>query len=139
MAESGHLVFSTIHAKNSMQCITKITDVFPWDKQNLIRNQLSEWIAWIITQKLIKKKDWSWLKLVMEIMINNSAVSSVIRENNLHQLESIIQMNKMSWMILLDESILAAVSSWDISWEEAINSSNSPEAIWKILSENWYI
>lgn len=128
IAESGHLVLSTIHARNSMQCINKIIDSFPATQQNQIRLQLSEALAWIITQKLIPKI-WWWMQVVMEILVNNSAVWNLIRENQVHQLESVIQTWKQEWMQLLDEDIMQQVQMWNISVEDAIKNSNDPQGM----------
>ena len=125
IAESGHTVFSTIHARNSEQCINKVIDSFPADQQNQVRLQLSEALAWIVTQKLIPKIWWG-LQLVMEVMINNSAVSNLIRENQVHQLESVIQTWKQEGMQLLDEDIVQQVQRGNISVEDAVKYSNDP-------------
>jgi len=125
IAESWHTVFSTIHARNSEQCINKIIDSFPAAQQNQIRLQLSEALAWIVTQKLIPKIWWG-LQLVMEVLVNNSAVSNLIRENQVHQIESVIQTWKQEWMQLLDENIIQQVQMWNISVEDAVKYSNDP-------------
>ena len=132
IAESWHLVLSTIHARNSQQCINKIIDSFPAAQQNQIRLQLSEALAWIITQKLIPKI-WWWMQVVMEVMVNNSAVWNLIRENQVHQLESVIQTWKQEWMQLLDEDILKNVQLGNISVEDAIKNSNDPVWVRNIL------
>jgi len=137
IAESGHLVLSTIHARNSEQCINKIIDSFPWDQQNQVRLQLSEALAWIVTQKLIPKKDWKWLQLVMEVLVNNSAVWNLIRENQVHQLWSIIQTWKQEWMKLLDEDILDVYKEWKISAYNAVKHSNNPGQMRKVFFWLW--
>lgn len=125
IAESWHTVFSTIHARNSEQCINKIIDSFPADQQNQVRLQLSEALAWIITQKLIPKI-WWWLQLVMEVLVNNSAVWNLIRENQVHQLWSVMQTWKQEWMQLLDEDIIQKAQLGNISVEDAVKYSNDP-------------
>ncbi|MCD5382964.1 PilT/PilU family type 4a pilus ATPase [Candidatus Gracilibacteria bacterium] len=135
IAESGHLVFSTIHARNSMQCINKIIDSFSAAQQNQVRLQLSEALAGIITQKLIPKIGGG-LQVVMEIMVNNYAVGNLIRENQVHQLESIIQTGKQEGMQLLDEDILKNVQLGNISPENAIKHSNDPDGMRNVLGMN---
>ena len=133
IAESGHLVLSTIHARNSIQCINKIIDGFPGEQQNQIRIQVSEALAAILTQKLIPSKNGKWVELVMEIMINNSAISNLIRESQTHQLESIIQTSAQEWMRLLDSDIIRLVQEDKISTKNAIKYSNDPESMEKTL------
>lgn len=135
IAESGHLVLSTIHARNSVQCINKIIDWFPAAQQNQIRIQLSEALAAILTQKLIPSKYWKWQELVMEIMINNSATANLIRENQTHQIESVVQMSMQEWMRLLDSDILRLVQEDKITTWDAIKYSNNPWWMGKILKE----
>lgn len=132
IAESWHTVFSTIHARNSEQCINKIIDSFPADQQNQIRLQLSEALAWIVTQKLIPKIWWG-LQLVMEVLVNNSAVWNLIRENQVHQLESVIQTWKQEWMQLLDEDIIQQVQLGNISVEDAVKYSNDPVGVRRVF------
>lgn len=128
IAESGHLVLATIHARNSVQCINKIIDAFPSDQQSQIRTQLSEALAAIITQKLIPGTDGKQ-KLVMEIMTNNSAIANMIREAQTHQIESVIQTSKADGMQLLDEHILARLRAGEITQENAILYANKPQDI----------
>lgn len=125
IAESWHTVFSTIHARNSEQCINKIIDSFPAAQQNQVRLQLSEALAWIVTQKLIPKIWWG-LQLVMEVLVNNSAVWNLIRENQVHQLWSVMQTWKQEWMQLLDEDIIQKAQLGNISVEDAVKYSNDP-------------
>jgi len=133
IAESWHTVFSTIHARNSEQCINKIIDSFPADQQNQIRLQLSEALAWIVTQKLIPKIWWG-LQLVMEVLVNNSAVWNLIRENQVYQLESVIQTWKQEWMQLLDEDIVQQVQLGNISVEDAVKYSNDPVVVRRVFN-----
>lgn len=139
IAESGHLVLSTIHARNSVQCINKIIDSFPAAQQNQVRTQLAESLWWIIIQKLIPKKSWKWLELAMEVLINNTSVSNLIRENKVHQIESVIQTSQSEWMFLFDENIIQLASNWLIKMEDAITYSNDPEKMKKDLKRLWYI
>lgn len=133
IAESGHLVLSTIHARNSVQCINKIIDSFPSGQQNQVRLQLSEALAAILTQKLIPSAYWTTQELAMEIMVNNSATANLIRENHTYQIESIIQTSSSEWMILLDSHIISLFRQWKITMESAITYSNDPERMTRSL------
>lgn len=139
IAESWHLVISTIHARNSVQCLNKIIDSFPASQQNQIRVQLAEALGWVVTQKLIPRTNWKWLRLVMEVMVNNTAVWNLIRENKIYQIESIIQTWGESWMFLLDDDIINALANGEISPENAIKYSNNPVDMEKKVRDSWLI
>jgi len=91
LAETGHLVFSTLHTRSAYQTISRILDSFPAIQQNQVRLQLSDSLAGVFSQRLLRKQDGSGLKLAKEILIRNTAVSNIIRENELHQLPSVMQ------------------------------------------------
>lgn len=129
LAETGHLVFSTLHTKSAYQTISRIIDAFPWDRQNQIRLQLAESLAWVFSQRLLKKQDWSWVIAVKEILINNTAVSNLIRENDLHQMPSVIQMWNNEWMQMLEKDIVDAINKSQITLEEWLKFANNPKYI----------
>lgn len=129
LAETWHLVFSTLHTKSAYQTISRIIDAFPGDRQNQIRLQLAESLAWIFSQRLLKKQDWTWVVAVKEILINNTAVSNLIRENDLHQMPSVMQMWHNEWMQLLEKDIIDAINKWFINIEEWMKFANNPKYI----------
>lgn len=125
LAETWHLVLSTIHSKSSWQTINKIIDSFPADQQNQIRIQLAETLSSVIAQRLIKKVDWGWMIASFEIMNSNSAISNLIRENQIKQINNVIQTSKKQWMQLLEEHLIELIIQNKISIESAIESSNN--------------
>jgi len=129
LAETGHLVFSTLHTKSAYQTISRIIDAFPWDRQNQIRLQLADSLAWVFSQRLLTKNDWTWVVAVKEILINNGAVANLIRENDLHQIPSVMQMWQKEWMQLLEKDIVDNINKWYISLEEWLKYSNNPKYI----------
>lgn len=129
IAETGHLVFSTIHARSSVQTINKIVDAFPGDQQNQIRQQISESLLAVLSQRLIPKKDGKGQVMAMEIMIINSAIANMIREEQTHQIESVIQTGKKEGMQLLDDDLLRLVKEDQITVEVAIENSSSPQSL----------
>lgn len=133
LAETWHLVLSTIHSKSSSQTINKIIDTFPADQQNQVRVQLSETLLSVISQRLIRKKDWKWMVPAHEILVNNSAVSNLIRESQIKQINNVIQTNRWSWMQLLEEHLLELLEKWLIDLDSAIANSNEPNYImWEV-------
>lgn len=129
IAETGHLVFSTIHARSSVQTINKIIDTFEAEQQSQIRQQLSETLLAVISQRLIPKQDGKGQVMAMEIMIVNSAIANMMREEQTHQIDSVIQTSKQEGMILLDDDLFKLVQEGSISIEQALQNSNSPASL----------
>ena len=90
-AETGHLVFSTLHTRDATGTVTRILDYFPPGRQAEVRNQLSLGMAYIICQKLVPKKDQSGRIVAMEILNNNYATANLIRTGKIEQLYSQLQ------------------------------------------------
>jgi twitching motility protein PilT len=90
LAETGHLVITTIHSRSAEQTINKIIAMFPADEQPQIRNQISENMTAIIIQKLLRTKDGKAMVPAHEILLNNTAVENTIRENKLNQIKNVI-------------------------------------------------
>jgi len=129
LSETWHLVFSTLHTRSAYQTITRILDSFEAAEKNQIRLQLADSLIAIFSQRLLKTNDWTWLKLAKEILVKNSAIANLIRENDLHQIPSIIQMWSREWMHLLEDDIITLISQWIISREEWLKYSNNPKLI----------
>lgn len=104
LAESGHLVFSTLHTFNASQTIDRIIDVFPVSAQAQIRTQLSMTLAAVISQRLIPKIGGGRIA-VREIMINNSAVANLIREGKTSQVNNIIQISASEGMFTMKQDV----------------------------------
>ena len=117
LAETWHLVLSTLHTNDSVQTIDRIVDVFPSIQQKQIRMQLSQSLIWIISQKLIPKKDWVGRVASREILIANNAVKSLIIEGKTHQLYSVLEVWKEEGMILMDKYLVVLYKRWLISKE----------------------
>ncbi len=132
LAETWHLVFSTLHTRSAYQTISRIIDSFPASQQNQVRLQLSDTLVWVFSQRLLRKADWSWVKMVKEVLIKNTAVSNLIRENELHQLPSVMQISWREWMQVLEQDLLQFINEWEISLEEWLKYANNP----KFLKDN---
>jgi len=118
-AETGHLVFGTMHTTSAARTIDRVLDVFPPDEQSQVRSMISESIRGIVCQQLIPRKDGTGRAVALEILMNTPAVSNLIRERKLFQIPSIIQTSKQQGMLLLDNSLLELVNSSLIDGVEA--------------------
>ncbi len=127
-AETGHLVFGTLHTNSAPKTVDRIIDVFPADEQEQIRSMLAESLKGVCAQVLLRAKDGKSRMAAMEIMVGTSAVGNLIREGKIHQIPSIIQTGKKDGMQLLDQHILEFLMSGQITPEEAYMKSNNKQA-----------
>lgn len=118
-AETGHLIFATLHTNDSSQTIDRIVDVFPAHQQNQIRTQLASTLVSVISQRLVPKIDGGRVPAI-ELMFKNSAVENLIRENKAFQIDSVIETNLSSGMISLDKALAGLVQRGIISTENAL-------------------
>lgn len=118
-AETGHLVFATLHTPSAAQSVDRIVDVFPAHQQAQIRTQLADALQGIIAQQLIPTIDGQRRECALEIMINTPAVANLIRDNKTFQLTSIMQTSKQQGMQTMDQSLMDLVKSRKISPQEA--------------------
>lgn len=129
LAETGHLVFSTLHTRSAYQTITRILDTFNAEYRNQVRLQLADSLVAVFSQRLLKKHDGTGIKLAKEILIKNAAIANLIRENDLVQIPSIIQMSSREWMQLLETDIISLIRGWYITQEEWLKYANNPKLI----------
>lgn len=118
-AETGHLVLSTLHTIGAAQTIDRIIDVFPPHQQQQIRVQLANILKGVISQQLLPRSDIKGRAIALEIMINNSAIANLIREEKSHQIYSHIQTGTAQGMITMDASIAQLYKAGKISLETA--------------------
>jgi twitching motility protein PilT len=130
-AETGHLVFGTMHTTSAARTIDRVLDVFPADEQPQIRSMISESIRGIVCQQLIFRKDGTGRAAALEILLNTPAVSNLIRERKLFQIPSTIQTSKQQGMVLLDNSLLELVNAGVIDGVEAYYAADSKSAFLK--------
>ncbi len=134
LSETGHIVFSTLHTRSAYQTITRILDSFNGEDKNQVRMQLADSLVAVFSQRLLKTTDGTWVKLAKEILVKNSAVANLIRENDLHQIPSVIQMWQREWMQLLETDIIKLINGWIITEEEWLKFSNNPKLIKEAIS-----
>tara|TARA_Y100000748_G_scaffold303951_1_gene310989 strand:+ start:927 stop:1943 length:1017 start_codon:yes stop_codon:yes gene_type:complete len=114
-AETGHLVFGTLHTSGAPATINRIIDVFPPDQQEQIRAQISTSLKMVVTQRLLKTKDGQGRCAAFEIMKCTAPVQNLIREAKIHQIPSVMQTSVKDGMITMDKSIEALVQSGKIN------------------------
>jgi len=133
VAETGHLVFGTLHTNSAPQSINRIIDVFETGKQNQIRMQLSTTLVAIISQILIPKIGGG-RKAIFEILINNGAIANLIREGKNHQIYSQMQINQSeTGMKTQTQELLKAIQNREISVENALKYSNNIDELKGVL------
>jgi twitching motility protein PilT len=131
-AETGHLVFGTMHTNSAAKAIDRILDSFPGDQQPQIRSMLSESLRVVISQKLVPTADKKKRLAVHDILVSNTAVSNLIREGKIFQIPSLQQTGKKEGMQVLDQVLLEAVKSGAIAGHDGWESANDkgPFAQW---------
>jgi twitching motility protein PilT len=132
-AETGHLVFSTLHTINAPQTIERIIDIYPANQQGQIRTMLANTLQAVITQTLFRRADKPGMVPCTEILLCNSAVRNCIRENRIYEIPNIIETNRRLGMQNMDHSIAEMYFNEYIDREEAIARSNNPGKMDKLL------
>lgn len=133
-AETGHLVFSTLHTIGAAKTIDRIIDVFPPYQQQQVKIQLSAVLKGIISQQLLPKDDGKGRIAAMEIMIATTAIQNMIREGKTHQVESSIQTGSKHGMKTMDMSLSELYKKGLISYETALSYAIDREMLGKIIS-----
>ena len=137
VAETGHLVFSTLHTNSAVQTINRIIDVFSPNQQAQVRAQLSLVLQGVISQQLIPRKDGHGRVLAAEIMIPNAAIRNLIREEKVHQIYSQMQVGQSKFgMQTMSQALIALVQRNLISPEEAIGNATELEEIRAMLGQS---
>lgn len=115
-AETGNLVFATLHTSGAAGTISRIIDMFPGDEKAYIRTQVAESLLWVVWQDLIKKEDGSRVAAT-EVLIKNKAIENMIRESQLHQINGAIETGKADGMIPMSRYLQELLDSWEITQE----------------------
>jgi twitching motility protein PilT len=131
-AETGHLVFSTLHTNSASQTIDRIIDSFPGGQQNQIRIQLAGSLLGIFSQRLIPRISGGVLP-AYELLINNSAVSNLIREARTAEIDVVIETGMESGMIHLNHNLADLVRRGEIAQEVAYRYSLNPKSLDRLL------
>ena len=134
VAETGHLVFSTLHTNSAVQTINRVIDVFPPHQQAQVRAQLSLVLQGVISQQLIPRKDGRGRALACEVMIPNAAIRNLIREEKVHQIYSQMQVGQSKFgMQTMSQSLIGLVQRNLISGDEALGHATEIEEVRQML------
>jgi len=128
LAETGHLVLSTLHTTDAAQTVDRIIDVFPPHQQQQIRAQLSVALTGVISQTLVPRKDGKGRVAAFEIMVVNDAIRNCIKEGATHQIYSMLQLGRSEGMQTLDDSLAALVAHGLVDEAHAMTKVHDPEA-----------
>jgi len=131
-AETGHLVFSTLHTNNAAQTIDRIIDTFIASQQDQIRLQLAASLAGIFSQRLIPRVSGGLIP-AYELLINNKAISNLIREKRTHEINTVIETSSSEGMIDMNRSLAELVGRGEITVENAYQYSLNPNVLQKLL------
>ena len=128
-AETGHLVFGTLHTTGAAKTVDRIVDVFPAGEKEMVRSMLSESLRAVISQTLLKTKDGSGRVAAHEIMLSTPAVRNLIRENKIAQIGSVMQTGQQYGMQTLDQCLQNLVRRNQISVDMARSKASNPDLI----------
>ena len=132
-AETGHLVFATLHTQDASQTIDRVIDVFPSHQQGQVRVQLSVALQGIMTQQLLPTADGSGRVVATEVLVPTPAVRNLIREGKTHQIYSVLQTGMAAGMQTMDASLAGLVRSGKITQQFAESRSSSPDEFRRLL------
>jgi twitching motility protein PilT len=121
-AETGHLILSSLHTNNASQTIDRIIDVFPANQQSQVRAQLSGSLIGIISQRLLPRIQGGLIPAI-EVMLVNSAIRNLIRENKIYEIDLVIDTHAKEGMISLNRSLAALVKKGEVSLDTALTFS----------------
>jgi twitching motility protein PilT len=131
-AETGHLIFSTLHTNDAAQTINRIIDSFPPGQQDQIRVQLAGSLSGIFSQRLVPRISGG-LVPAYELLINNNAVSNLIREKRVHEINTVIETSSQEGMVDMNRSLAELARAGEISVETAYVNSLNPKSLEKLL------
>ena len=132
-AETGHLVFATLHTQSAPQTIDRVIDVFPAHQQDQVRVQLSVALMGVMTQQLLPTADGSGRVVACEVLVPTPAVRNLIREGKTHQIPSAMQTGSSVGMQTMDAALAGLIRAGKISQRLAESRSSTPEELRRLL------
>jgi twitching motility protein PilT len=132
-AETGHLVFATLHTQDAPQTMDRIIDVFPPQQQGQVRAQLAIGLQGVVTQTLVPTADGSGRCVAAEVLVPTPGVRNLIREGKTHQIYSLIQTGASHGMQTMDASLAGLVRAGRITLDAALSRSSNPEELHKLI------
>jgi len=132
-AETGHLVFATLHTSGAADTIDRIIDIFPANQQSQIRTQLALSLRAVISQVLVRRKDREGRVAIFEVMLMTNSIRNLIREQKVHQIDHVIQSGRKQGMITLEHNIASMVDQGIIDENIGIELANDPDDLLESL------
>jgi twitching motility protein PilT len=133
-AETGHLVMGTLHTNSAAESVDRMIDVFPSDEQEQVRVQLSNNLIGVLSQQLLPRAGQPGRVAAIEVMVANSAIRNLIRENKAHQMTSMIQTGANDGMQTMDQALRDLVQQSLVTYEMAIQRCQNPQELDKLLA-----
>ncbi len=134
-AETGHLVFATLHTDSAIESINRIIDIYPPHQQGQVRVQLSQVLEAVITQRLLPRAKGKGMVLATEIMVATPAIRTLIRESRIHEIYGVIQTSQRFGMRTMNMSLFELVREGEITWQTALLISPNPEELKRMGKE----
>ena len=131
-AETGHLVFATLHTNDAIQTMDRVVDVFPAEQQQQIRFQLSMTLLAILSQRLVPRADGKGRVLACEVLRNNHAIANLIREQKSHQVYSVVETGAKEGMITMDRAVKQLYTDGVIAYEDAVTLMRNPKELQQV-------
>ncbi len=132
-AETGHLVFATLHTQDAPQTIDRIIDVFPPHQQQQVRVQLATTLQGVVTQQLVQTGDGHGRAVAVEVLVCTPAVRNLIREGKTHQIYSIMQAGGRFGMLTMDQSLASLVKTGKVTQQMAYERCHDPEELNRLI------
>lgn len=134
-AETGHLIFATLHTNDASQTVDRIIDVFPSHQQNQIRSQLANVLLGVMSQRLLPHVSGGRVPAV-EIMYKNNAIENLIRENKTYQIDTVIETSLKDGMISLDKSLADLVQKGIVTFDDALTYAKNREYLQMLVKKS---
>ena len=131
-AETGHLVLATLHTQSAAQTVDRLIDIFPADQQSQIRSQLANCLQGVVTQALAPRRDDRGRTVVCEILVASAAIRSLIRENKVHQIPTVMQSSGELGMVSFDQSLANSYADMLISKATALELAHDPDTFQRL-------
>ena len=132
-AETGHLVFATLHTQDAPQTIDRVIDVFPPHQQGQVRAQLAATLQGVICQSLVKRADGKGRAVATEVLVTTSAISNLIREGKTYQIISMMQAGRAQGMHTMDQHLADLVKSGTVTYEAAMEKAHDIDGLDRLL------
>ncbi len=138
-AETGHLVFATLHTQSAPQTIDRVIDVFPAEQQDQVRVQLASTLQGVVTQNLLRTADGRGRVAALEILIPDDAVRNLIRTGKVEQIYSVMQTSTSRGMLTMEQSLSELVIKGVISADVAVSRSSRPDQLIGLLERSGWV